>query len=173
MNLRSQATILWTSPVSEPLPTNRCLSFCHSLWESASSPAVAVVFLSVLPSGNLLLPRPLPLSFFLSFPLGICFFPGHCRCLSFCHSLWESASSPAVAVVFLSVIPSGNLLLPRSLPLSFFLSFPLGICCLPTPTRPRSGYRLITPPMSSSHYPLSSQTSFSPIDCASASSVTI
>jgi hypothetical protein len=99
-----------------------CLSFCHSLRKSASSFAVAFAFLSVIPSGNLLLPLPLPLSFFLSFPPGICFFL--CPRLSFCHSLRESASSFAVA--FLSVIPSGNLLLP--LPLPFSLSFPPGIC---------------------------------------------
>jgi hypothetical protein len=77
--------------------------------------ALTLAFLSVIPSGNLLLPLP----FFLSFPPGICF----CPCLSFCHSLRESAS----ALAFLSVIPSGNLLLP----LPFFLSFPPGICfCL-------------------------------------------
>jgi len=53
----------------------------------------------------------LPLPFFLSFPLGICFCGCRSRCLSFCHSLWESASAVAVPVAFLSVIPSGNLLL--------------------------------------------------------------
>jgi ATP-dependent DNA helicase RecG len=37
---------------------------------------------------------PLPLLFFLSFPLGICL--SLCRCFSFCHSLWESASSLAL-----------------------------------------------------------------------------
>jgi len=85
--------------------------------------ASAFAFLSVIPSGNLLLLVPLP--FFLSFPLGICFCI--CLCLSFCHSLWESAS--ACAFAFLSVIPSENLLL--LVPLPFFLSFPLGICfCL-------------------------------------------
>jgi len=116
----------------------RRLSFCHSLWESASSFvfAVAVAFLAVIPFGNLLLllSLPLPSPFFLSFPLGICFFVCLCCCrrLSFCHSLWESASSFvfAVAVAFLAVIPFGNLLLLLSLllPLPFFLSFPLGIC---------------------------------------------
>ena len=35
----------------------------------------------------------------------------------------------AVALAFLSVIPSGNLLLPLHLHLPFFLSFPRGICC--------------------------------------------
>jgi hypothetical protein len=47
--------------------------------------AFAVAVLSVIPSGNLLLPLPLP--FFLSFPQGICFFsrpyphtPPHRRC---------------------------------------------------------------------------------------------
>ncbi len=34
---------------------------------------------------------PLPLPFFLSFPLGICFFFCLCPCPSFCHSPWESA----------------------------------------------------------------------------------
>jgi len=46
--------------------------------------AVALAFLSVIPSGNLLLllplPLPLPLPFFLSFPLGICFFSRFCPC---------------------------------------------------------------------------------------------
>jgi len=84
--------------------------------------AFALAFLAVIPSGNLLLhlSLPLPLLFLLSFPLGICFFfcPCGCRCLSFCHSLWESASSfvLAVAVAFLSVIPSGNLLLLSASP---------------------------------------------------------
>jgi len=46
-----------------------CFSCCHSLRESASSVAVAVAlaFLAVIPSGNPLLPLPLPLLFLLSF----------------------------------------------------------------------------------------------------------
>ena len=106
-------------PVPNPPRPNRTKALTRT---SQSYPRLssAFAFLSVISSGNLLLPLPLP--FFLSFPLGICFFL--CPRLSFCHSLWESASSFALA--FLSVIPSGNLLLP--LPLPFFLSFPLGIC---------------------------------------------
>ena len=76
--------------------------------------------LSVIPEGNLLLllPLPLPLLFCLSFPKGICCCIRSCRCpcLSVCHSRRESAVAFAIAVAFafLSVIPKGNLLLPRS-----------------------------------------------------------
>ncbi len=98
-----------------------CLSFCHSLRESAFAVvlAFALAFLSVIPSGNLLLLLflPLPLLFFLSFPPGICFCccACLCPCFSFCHSLRESAFAVvlAFALAFLSVIPSGNLLCGR------------------------------------------------------------
>jgi len=60
--------------------------------------------------------------------LGICFFFCRCPCFSVCHSRRESASSFAVALAFLSVIPAGNLVLLLSLPLLFCLSFPQGIC---------------------------------------------
>jgi hypothetical protein len=74
-------------------------------------PAFAVAFLSVIPAGNLLLLLLLPLPFCLSFPEGICFCFCCCLCFSVCHSRRESASAFAVAFVFLSVIPEGNLLL--------------------------------------------------------------
>jgi len=101
-------------------------NYCHSETQFASAVALAVAFLSVIPSGNLLLLLPLPLLFYLSFLKGICFCCCPCHCLSFCHSLGESASAVALAVAFLSVIPEGNLLL--SLPLPFFLPFLKGIC---------------------------------------------
>jgi hypothetical protein len=48
----------------------------------------------------------LPLLFLLSFPKGIC-----CFCFCFCFF------ALALAVVFLAVIPEGNLLLPAPVPL--------------------------------------------------------
>jgi len=105
----SQATILWTSPVSEPLPTIRRL-------------------LSVIPSGKLRTDgpntRPLDRSGAQWREPRI----GGCRCLSFRHSLREAASGPPKHS---SSRPERSALqrpLYWRLPLPFFPSFPPGSC---------------------------------------------
>ena len=72
-------------------------------------------------------------------PAGICFFfcccLCRCCCFSFCHSLWESAVSSFLqlfATETSSSRPERSAVerpLYWQLPLPFFLSFPLGICC--------------------------------------------
>ena len=126
--------LFWLSSRRDLLCRCRCLTFCDSLWESASAFAVAVAlaFLVVIPQGSAL-PLSLPLLFFLSFPLGICFCLCRCRCPCFsgCHPAGICFAFVA-ALAFLSVIPSGNLLLPSPLPfpLLFWLSSRRDLLCL-------------------------------------------
>jgi hypothetical protein len=75
--------------------------------------ALALAVLSVIPSRNLLLPLPLPLFLklfvFRRHPEAKPKDPriGRCTCLSFCHSLWESAASFVFAFAFAIVLEIG------------------------------------------------------------------